>query len=81
MQLRDSALTVPSARTVDLVTTESKDEVLVYDQTVHHIHHLNATATKVWRLCDGQRTVSEIAAEAGVAEEAVKLALRTLEDA
>lgn len=81
MQLRDTALTVPAARTIDLVTTESKDEVLVYDQAVHHIHHLNATAAKVWRLCNGERTVSEIALEAGIAEDAVKLALRTLEDA
>ena len=82
MQLRDTAnLSVPAARTIDLVTTESKDEVLVYDQTVHHIHHLNASAAKVWRLCDGERTVSEIATEARMAEEAVQLALRTLEEA
>ena len=82
MQLRDTSdLKVPAARTIDLVTTESKDEVLVYDQAVHHIHHLNASAAMVWRLCDGERTVSEIAAEAGIAEDAVKLALRTLEDA
>lgn len=82
MQLRDTAdLKVPAARVTDLVTTESKDEVLVYDQKVHHIHHLNATAAKVWRLCDGQRTVSEIAVETGIAEDGVKLALRTLEDA
>lgn len=81
MQLRDSAIQVPAARTVDLVTTESKDEALVYDLTAHHIHHLNATATKVWRLCDGERMVGEIAAESGLAEDAVKLALRTLEDA
>lgn len=82
MQLRDIAdLKVPAARSLDLVTTESKDEVLVYDQAVHHIHHLNASAAKVWRLCDGERTVSEIAMETGLAEDAVKLALRTLEDA
>jgi hypothetical protein len=82
MQLRHTDdLKVPAARMVDLVTTESKDEVLVYDQAVHHIHHLNATAAKVWRLCNGERTVSEIAAEAGINVDAVKLALRTLEDA
>jgi hypothetical protein len=28
---------VPAMRTTDLVTTESKDEVLVYDQAAHHI--------------------------------------------
>ena len=82
MQLRHTDdLKVPAARMVDLVTTESKDEVLVYDQAVHHIHHLNAVAATVWRLCDGERTVSEIAAEAGIAADAVTLALRTLEGA
>ena len=41
MQLRHTDdLKVPAARIEDLVTTESKDEVLVYDQAVHHIHHL-----------------------------------------
>jgi hypothetical protein len=72
---------VPAMRTHDLVTTESKDEVLVYDQEAHHIHHLNASAATVWRLCDGERTADEIAVEAGLTQDAVKLALRTLEDA
>jgi hypothetical protein len=35
----------------------------------------------VWRLCDGERTASEIAVEAGLKHDAVKFALRTLEDA
>lgn len=35
----------------------------------------------MWRLCDGERTVREIAAEAGIAEDPAKRALRTLEDA
>lgn len=82
MQLRDTAdLKVPAARMVDLVTTESKDEVLVYDQAVHHIHHLNATASAVWKLCDGKRTVRDIAEATSIDEEAVRLALRKLEEA
>ncbi len=72
---------VPAARTIDLVTTQSNDEVLVYDQQAHHIHHLNATAADVWRLCDGERTVSDIAVETRPRRDAVQLALRTLEDA
>lgn len=76
-----SGIAVPAARSTDLVTTASKDEVLVYDQERHHIHHLNATTTTVWTLCDGQRTVSELAQAASVDEDAVRLALRKLEDA
>lgn len=72
---------VPAMRTTELVTTASKDEVLVYDQAAHHIHHLNASAAKVWYLCDGQRSVAAIAMETGLTPDAVKLALRTLEDA
>lgn len=70
----------PLARTEDLVTTETKDEVLVYDQVRHHIHHLNVTAAAVWRMCDGQRTVAQIAREADIEEDAVWLALRKLAD-
>jgi hypothetical protein len=72
---------VPAARTTDLVTTHSRDEVLVYDQAVHHIHHLNASAAKVWILCDGKRSIGAIAMETGLNPDAVKLALGTLEDA
>jgi hypothetical protein len=85
MQLQHSA--VPAARLNDLVMTESGDEVLVYDQTVQHIHHLNHVAATVWQLCDGQRGVGEIAAaatsgmSAEVSGDAVKLALRQLDDA
>jgi hypothetical protein len=73
--------TVPAMRTHDLVTTTSKDEVLVYDQAAHHIHHLNAPAAQVWYLCDGVRTVADLAIETGLTQDAVKLALRTLEEA
>lgn len=72
---------VPAARVENLVTTTSRDEVLVYDQDRHHIHHLNPTAAAVWNLCNGRRTVSEVAQAAGVDEDAVRLALRKLEDA
>jgi hypothetical protein len=73
--------TVPAARVENLVTTTSRDEVLVYDQDRHHIHHLNPTASAVWSQCNGRRTVSEVAQAAGVDEDAVRLALRKLEDA
>lgn len=78
---------VPAARVEGLVVTESKSEVLVYDTTKHHIHHLNATSAMVWRLCDGRRSVSEImqAAQSRIEERvtagSVRLALAKLEGA
>lgn len=82
-----SGISVPAARVDNLVMTESGTEVLVYDQRVHHIHHLNELAATVWRLCDGNRGVRDIAVAAtdgigsAVSEDAVKLALRKLADA
>jgi hypothetical protein len=78
---------VPAARVDGLVVTESKSEVLVYDTTQHHIHHLNQTSAVVWRLCDGRRSVADLAREAQfkveglVTEDSVRLALTKLEDA
>jgi hypothetical protein len=45
-----------------LVINELTDEVLVYDLKRDKAHCLNQTAAAVWKLCDGQRTVAEIAA-------------------
>jgi DNA-binding transcriptional ArsR family regulator len=69
---------VPAARVDRLITTEAGDEVLVYDQATHHIHHLNMTSVAVWRLCDGHRTVSELAAATGLSDDLVRLALTRL---
>ncbi|MBI3989058.1 MAG: PqqD family peptide modification chaperone [candidate division NC10 bacterium] len=40
---------------------ELPDEILVYDLTRHRAHCLNQTAALVWRHCDGQTTVAEMA--------------------
>ena len=83
----DSTSIVPAARVENLIITESKDEVLVYDTAQHHIHHLNQTSAVVWRLCDGRRSVADLVREAQlkvdgtVNEDAVRLALAKLEDA
>lgn len=80
-------ITVPAARTIDLVTTESGDEVLVYDSRSHHIHHLNQTSAVIWRLCDGQRSLQDLRRMAAiklgapVGEDVVALALGKLADA
>lgn len=77
----------PAARLTDLVTSEVGDEVLVYDQKSHHIHHLNQTSAVIWRLCDGTRTIADLATATGselraaVDENTVQLALAKLSDA
>jgi len=76
-----SSRSVPGARRENLVTTEVKEEVLVYDEERHHIHHLNQTAAAVWRLCNGQRTVSDIAQVTGIEEDAVRITLHKLDQA
>ncbi len=35
--------------------------MLLYDVERNEVHCLNGTAARVWTLCDGERTVSEIA--------------------
>lgn len=62
-------------------------ETVVYDLSRHRAHSLNVTASAVWRLCDGSRSVREIADQvkqdqgAAVDEEVVWLALKGLDRA
>ena len=67
---------MPLARQDELVVEELPDETLVYDLKRHKANCLNRTAGLVWRRCDGQTTVAEMAAllerEVGIpADEAV----------
>jgi hypothetical protein len=79
--------TQPAARFKDLVMNEVGDEVLVYDQGRHHIHHLNGTTATVWRLCDGRRTCEDLARAAtaslgsAVSTDLVRIALTKLDAA
>lgn len=52
---------VPRAREDRLVVQELPDEMLVYDLSRHKAHCLNRTAALIWRHCDGQTTVAEMA--------------------
>ena len=52
---------LPRMREQGLVVDDLPDEVLVYDLDRHQAHCLNRTAALVWRHCDGQTTVKEIA--------------------
>jgi coenzyme PQQ synthesis protein D (PqqD) len=74
----------PLARKDRLTIRELHEETLVYDQDRHKAHCLNATAREVWRHCDGQTSVDElariVALETGIASASavVGLALEQL---
>lgn len=53
-------VTMPRARTEDLVVEDLPDETLVYDLTRDRAHCLNPTAALVWRHCDGATTVADV---------------------
>ena len=53
---------LPRARQDELVVEELQDETLVYDLKRHKARCLNRTAALVWRCCDGQTSVAEVAA-------------------
>src|ERR1700687_4956104 len=53
----------PRAKRKGLLIEEAGGEMLVYNLERHHAHCLNDTAVRVWRLCTGRLTVSQIAAK------------------
>ncbi len=53
---------MPRARQDELVVEEVQDETLVYDLKHHKARCLNRTAALVWRRCDGQTSVADVAA-------------------
>jgi Coenzyme PQQ synthesis protein D (PqqD) len=67
----------PIARRERIVVDSVGDEVLVYDLDSDQAHSLDATAAAIWRACDGELAVAEIADRAGVSE---LLAWSTLEE-
>ena len=76
---------LPRMRVQGLVIDDLPEETLVYDLDRHKAHCLNRTAALVWRHCDGQTTVGEIARrlqhelDAPCNEDLVWLALRQLQ--
>jgi hypothetical protein len=75
---------IPRAREDGLVMREVDDEVLVYDLLRHRAHSLNKTSALVWRCCNGETSVPELAArlrdalDAPVDERVVWIALEQL---
>ena len=78
---------VPRARTNRLVTRELGDELVVYDLERHKAYCLNRVAMLVFRHCDGETTIPDMARRIGgalglpVDEQAVRLGLVRLEKA
>ena len=75
----------PLARCDSLIVKELPDETLVYDLRSSQAHCLNLTAARVWKNCDGERTVAQLVGvfdtegHAVVSEEIIWLALAQLE--
>lgn len=76
----------PIARKNGLVVQEVPDEVLVYDLESNKAHCLNNSAAIIWKSCDGNNSVSDIASiveqQAGgkVADDFVWLAIDQLSE-
>ena len=69
---------MPKAKTERLIVREIDGETLVYDRSRDAASCLNEFAARVWRECDGETSVAEIAAALGEDERAVWLALHQL---
>ena len=51
----------PESRKDQLLTQRVGDELVIYDERTHAAHRLNPTAALVWRLADGERSVTDSA--------------------
>ncbi|RLT42670.1 MAG: PqqD family protein [Chloroflexi bacterium] len=54
---------LPLRRNPSVLEQDLGDELLLYSAGGQDVHVLNATGRAVWRLCDGQRSPQEIAAQ------------------
>lgn len=61
-QVPDAPDRMPRGRT-DVDEEVLDGEAVVYDPRTGALHHLNATATAVWGLCDGETTVADAVRE------------------
>lgn len=74
----------PMSRQDDIVIQELLGEVLIYDLKIDKAFCLNETSARIWKLCDGTKSVSEIAklmcdkTDSSITEDLVWLALDQL---
>jgi hypothetical protein len=71
---------LPRARQDGLLEEMVGEELLLYDQSSHTAHCLSPIAACVWRHCDGERDVTELAELAGVSESLAADALHELRE-
>jgi len=71
---------LPRARQDGLLEETVGEELLLYDQESHTAHCLSPIAACVWRHCDGERDVTELAQLAGASENLVADALHELRE-
>lgn len=69
----------PASRTSNIVEHDLESELLIYDLVAGKAFCLNETSARVWRACDGVRTVDEITALVG-SDEVVWIALDQLRE-
>jgi len=69
---------LPRARRDGLLEETLGDELLLYDQNSDTAHCLSPIAACVWRHCDGERDMTELALLAGTSKDLVANALREL---
>jgi hypothetical protein len=72
---------VPRPRPQGVISQELDGELLLYVEETHRASSLNASAARIWMLCDGQRAAGAIAVEAELGSEVVLAALRQFADA
>lgn len=80
---RDPREFLPLARNEGMVIKEVDGEVLVYDLKRDQAHCLNASAALIWRLCDGNSSIDQLARNFGLQTGArvdAKLILLGLQD-
>ncbi len=71
----------PLRRRDDLVTTDTGDDLLVYDPESHALHTLNAVTAEVFRQVNGASTIVDLVRNTGLTENQVHLALELLREA
>jgi hypothetical protein len=64
-----------------IVSQEVESELLLYVEATHQASALNASAARIWALCDGARAVERIAVEADLSADVVMTAVRELANA
>jgi hypothetical protein len=69
---------LPRARQDGLLEETVGEELLLYDQNSHTAHCLSPIAARLWRHCDGERDLAELAVLAGASEGLVADALHEL---